>query len=192
MEAGEPPALCPRVQSPGFPEPRPSLDEKGAHCGLRGEPGRDPIHQGSPEGTSRSCGLSPSFNKNSGEPPASFVGSPARTLAHPLGQRTISVYSPRGPSLRREPEDPAVNQPRCQPPQATFIHPCARHRAKSAQDRPESQGYPSNRVPKTCCWRGQRAQGRHPPWKAPFPQTLGLGRPGDAHCPRSAPGHLLF
>ena len=32
----------PRVQSPGYPEPRPSLDEKGAHCGLQGEPRQRP------------------------------------------------------------------------------------------------------------------------------------------------------
>ena len=88
--------------------------------GCWGSQGRDPIHQGSPDRTSRSCGLSPSFNRNSGEHPESFMGSPARTLAHPLGQLTISVYSPRGPSLRIEPKDPAVNQPRMPAPSSNI------------------------------------------------------------------------
>lgn len=108
---------------------------------LREEPGRNPIYQGRPDSTSRSCVLSPSSSRNRGEHPTSFVRSPAKTLAHPPGQLTISVYSPRGPSPRIEPRNPAVN-PGCQSPQATFIHPCARHCAKCAQDSPESQGCP--------------------------------------------------
>lgn len=96
---GDPPALNPwesrtRVHAPGLPEPGPRLNETAepAMCWAAAEkPGRDPIHQERPDSTSRSCHLSPSSSGKSQEYPAPFTGSPAKTVARPPGQLTISV-----------------------------------------------------------------------------------------------------
>lgn len=143
------------------------------------EPGRHPLLQGRSDGTSRSCDLSPSSSRNSRECPTSFMGSPAKTLAPPLGQLTISVYPPRGPSPRIELRTPAVH-PGCQPPQATFIHPCARHSAKCWGMAVHQPAQREKDASKTGLQRPAAAVGKDfrtstHPGKPPFPKPSSLG-----------------
>lgn len=142
-------------------------------------------------GARRKRCLVPLFEQGRHRAPCSPCGLPAaKALAHPLGQLSISVCSPRWPSPRVEPRNPDLS-PGHQPLQSNLHLSMRQALCSTTACTDSNRQLREQRMAQKQSSKDLLVK-QPATLESPVPQPLRPGRPGDTYCPRSVPGHLFF